>query len=244
MKTASRKPVKDNDFFNTPRILTEKLVELEKFKNIDEVACGNNSIVDVLEDYGYIVNATDLDTGHDFLKATDLRRKNHLITNPPFYLWDKFVLKAKELQYKKFAFIGKLNYYGSNSRYENKIFQGLKTIYAFDRQIDYQCPKRIDNLYHVGALITGWFIWERNYKGPAEIKHVTIQDGAKLGAFDSKKYKILKDLGIHDSWNPDQKLDLKEIQKLYNVKMPVDIVENKNITINRQLKELLKELEL
>jgi hypothetical protein len=208
---ANRKEVIKNDLYHTPQSLTWKLTENEKFKNIDEPACGEMAIVKPLEDLGYTVNATDLTTGHDFLKLEGNCKKKDLVTNPPFFIWDDFVLKSKELGYRKTALIGRTNYLGTYGRYENQLFSSLKYIYVFNRYVDYQTPLRDDGLFHVGALCTGWFVWEAKYKGLPQVVQLDVQEYAKLGSYDPWAYKIYQHLGIQNTWTPDMEINSREL---------------------------------
>lgn len=212
---AHRGEVVKNDLYHTPQSLTNLLLDREKFKKgIDEPACGQNSIVDPLLQRGYKVFAKDIVNGHDFLEETGSKKPIDCITNPPFYLWDDFVNKAKELGYRKFAFIGRPNYFGTYQRYESGIFQGLKKIYVFNRYVDYQTPLRPDGLFHVGAMLTGWFVWERGYKGKPTIEHLNVQPWAKLGGYDPFSYMIYQHLGIEDTWTPDMPINGKLMKEM------------------------------
>ena len=106
----------------------------------------------------------------------------YVITNPPFSLWDKFVVKAKS-HCKKFMFIGRLNYFGTNNRFQSGLWKNLKAVYPFNRYVDYQTPYREDGLFHVGAMATAWFLWDMKYIGEPKIRVLDIQKYAKLGNF-------------------------------------------------------------
>ena len=222
---ASRTEVKDNDLYHTPECLTTKLCEVEKFKNIIEPACGDMAIVEPLFNYGYDPTYTDLERGTDFLTSITAGRKNDIVTNPPFYLWDDFVRRSKELKTRKTAFIGRGNYFGTYDRYASGLFNGLKKVYYFNRYVDYRTPRRKDGLFHVGAMLTGWFIFERGYKGDPAIKYMDVQDYAKLGMYREEDYEILEFLGISSTWFPDMEIDnryiMGKIEKEFHFKFTI-----------------------
>lgn len=206
---AQRDEVLKNDLYHTPESLTMLLLKEERFKRVEEPACGELSIVNPLQDEGYDVVYTDLVHGDDFLKNEAPKKRNDCITNPPFFLWDDFVKKSKELGYRKTAFIGRGNYFGTVDRYSQGIFDSLKKVYFFNRYVDYRTPRRKDGLFHVGAMLTGWFIWERGYKGKPEINYLDVQPWAKLGGYNESNYQILQHLGIESTWTPDMEINVK-----------------------------------
>lgn len=184
---ANRKPLDQRpeaDFYSTPYCLTWKLLELNQFDpylETYEPACGNGAISSQLKKHGFIkVIEDDIRlTKKDFLNCKE--HYPQIITNPPFSLFDEFVIKAKECS-NKFAFIFKTNFFGAHSRYKNGIWDNLKSVYIFDRQIDYRSPLRDDGKVHCGNLITGWGIWDSTWdKDYWTTKVISIQDYCKLG---------------------------------------------------------------
>ena len=94
--------------------------------------------------------------------------------------------KAKALQIEKFAYIGRMNYFGTHARNVNGLFNECKKVYVFDRMIDYRTPYREDGLFHLGALVTAWFVWERGFIGKPTIEQIDMQKYAKLGSYEIK----------------------------------------------------------
>ena len=186
-KAYANKKKKENrptgDFYPTPKSLVwviEDLIKQEfKDKIIFEPCSGDNSIVEVLQDFNYQVEANDLYKGGLDYLATSFNF-NQIITNPPFNLWDDFVLKAKK-ETEKLLVIGRLNYFGTTSRFNNGIWSNLKSVYCFNRYIDYRTPLRNDGLFNVGAMATAWFLWDSNYEGTPELNFLDVQNYAKLG---------------------------------------------------------------
>jgi hypothetical protein len=172
---ANRKKVEDrpeSDFYQTPRPLTWELLKLNEFdygKTVLEPACGDLAIYNEIE--GCFKDIIYFDKNRvngilsniDFLDLDPNRMKwDYIITNPPFSLFDEFVMKAKEIAREKFAFIGKTNFFGAYKRYKNGIWKHLKHVYVFNRQVDYRYFRE-DNKLICGNLITGWFIWDMNW---------------------------------------------------------------------------------
>lgn len=181
----NRKKEKDrpeSDFYETPYSLTWKLIELNEFdKNntILEPSCGNYAISSQLIKNNFIVEATDLKYGNNFFNLD--KKYKYIITNPPFSQFDNFVLKAKDIS-EKFAFIGKVNFFGAYNRTINNIWKNLKSIYIFNRQIDYRGEINEKGHFYVGNLVTGWFVWDKNWdKNYFETKIIDVQQFAKLG---------------------------------------------------------------
>jgi len=187
---ANRKPVSERpeaDFYSTPYSLTWELIKLNEFPSgstIYEPASGSGAIASQLEKAGFIVMQDDIrTTGKDFLECSN--RHDFIVTNPPFSLFDEFVIKAKECS-KKFAFIMKTNFLGAHSRQEMGIWKGLKSLYVFDRQIDYRTPLLDSGELCVGNLITGWGIWDMDWKEDYfKTSILSVHKYCRLGGYDS-----------------------------------------------------------
>ncbi len=172
---------KKNDNLPTPYSMTEQLLENEKFdyrKEIYECACGKNAIVKVLKNYfdDNKIFADDIkyccgkDNPHDFL----LNKKytyDYIITNPPWSLWDEFIIKAKQIAIEKFAFLGDMDFLTGIDRYKNKLYfdgeYGLARVYGFVRKCDLRGELREDGKYPAGCICYGWYVfekgWDKNY---------------------------------------------------------------------------------
>lgn len=164
---AHRSGNRKGDFYSTPKSLVwvAKDIIKKEFRNsfIFEPANGHGAITKSLREIGFKVGTNDLyhnaDLKKNYLYETWGNSYRYVITNPPFSLWDGFVLKAKT-HCKKFMFIGRLNYFGTNSRYKNHIWKNLVGVFPFNRYVDYQTPYREDGHFHVGAMPTAWFLWD------------------------------------------------------------------------------------
>src|SRR6516164_8797696 len=123
-----------SDCHPTPKSLVWALLATGEFDDVTDVwepAAGYGAIADELIKAGFSVKATDIITGTDFLTTTEYHQA--IISNPPFSLWDEFVAQAR-ITCRKWAFIGKLNYLGAYQR----SWQNLKSLYIFNRQVDYR----------------------------------------------------------------------------------------------------------
>ena len=103
------------DFYNTPPCLVETFLDAYEFgkdKNytIWECACGDYAISNVLAERGYSVLTSDKygEPSVDFMDSTV--RVPYIVTNPPYRYAMEFILQAKKLATKGFAFLLPLSY--------------------------------------------------------------------------------------------------------------------------------------
>lgn len=184
----------ESDFYETPRSLVWQLITttdvLSGCKKILEPCCGNYAISEELQKYGFEVTSRDIKYGNDFIEDDYIgQRYDAVVTNPPFSLFDEIVNKAKTVS-NKIVVIGKTNFFGAYSRYKDDFWKHLKTVYIFDRQVEYRTPPRKDGLFMVGCLVSGWFVFDMTYNGPAEIKIMDVQEFAKLGSYETYIKKL------------------------------------------------------
>lgn len=184
---ANRKPVSErpeSDNYPTPIALGIELANLgilNKRKLILEPAAGEGQLTRTLEKEGHKVCSFDLHKdGFDFLLYQDMPFPQ-IVTNPPFSLFDDFVIKAKELS-PFVVMIGKTNFFGAQSRYKKGVWKHLKHVYIFSRQIDYRTPLGSMQM-NVGNLVTGWFVWDRRWTKPYwNTSIIDVQKYCTLGA--------------------------------------------------------------
>ena len=91
---------KASDLYPTPREVTIAILDLispylPSGGVIWEPACGEMDMADVIREKGYTVIATDILTGTDYLTAPVPDGASWAITNPPFFLAEDFIRKAK-----------------------------------------------------------------------------------------------------------------------------------------------------
>src|SRR5574344_178179 len=118
---ANRKPKEErpeSDFYGTPVSLVRELLNtgiLDAYKNktILEPCCGEYAISNELISNGFTLVSKDLRYGNNFLEDTyTYNEDTAIVTNPPFSLFDDFVLKAKSVA-PLVCMIGKTNFFGA-----------------------------------------------------------------------------------------------------------------------------------
>lgn len=183
-KTVDKRP--ESDYYPTPKSLVwelSKLGILERSEPIIDPACGENAIVDALLEYGYVAEGDDLRKGRDFLSNNYNGKYTQAVMNPPFSLFDQFIMKAKN-EFPLFASIIKVNFFGAKGRNTNGVWKGLKEVHVFNRMVDYRTPMRDDGLYYTGVLVAGWGIWDRNWTEDYwETRIMDVDQYAKLGSW-------------------------------------------------------------
>jgi hypothetical protein len=183
---ANRKPVNErpeSDNYPTPIPLIielEKLGILKRRVVYHDPGCGDGQLVNTINSLGYKCTGDDIRmTGNDFL--LDTRKREAILTNAPFSIYDDFILHAKEVSPIVIS-IGKTNFFGSHSRTTNGLWRNLKFVYTFDRQIDYRTPLGSMEL-NVGNLVTCWYVWDRSWKKDyAIMRTIDVQKYCTLGA--------------------------------------------------------------
>lgn len=180
----------EGDFYETPRSLVwmlQETGELHGLQNMLDPCAGNGRIVSALRECrpNSTIRGYDLFTGYgegtvDFLDAG--QDCPAIVTNFPFSQWDSMIRHALEVS-ELVITIGRLNYFGTHARNVSGLWRNLKRVYAFDRMVDYRTPDREDGCFHVGALVTGWFIFHRKPKKAICIEILDVSRYATLGAY-------------------------------------------------------------
>lgn len=152
------------DAYMTPKsliwMIQDYIKDLFKYQEILEPCCGEGSIVNALIELGYTVITNDIVGGVDYLTHNWSERQ--IITNPPFKLWNNFVVKAKS-HCDTFAFIGPLNYLGSCQRNTKGILDGLSDVFIYDRGVDFREPLRSDGKFKTCGMISAMYVWRKGY---------------------------------------------------------------------------------
>lgn len=189
----------ENDFYATPWSLTWELLKLDIIPKITDghkttildPCCGNYDLCRWFEN-DYDVTAKSLEYGNDFFK--DEYKENQfdfVIMNPPFDLFDDFIVKAKYIA-KYVISIAKTDYFSCYQRLENGIWNNLSDVYIFNRKVDYQFPIFENGDLGVGSLTSGWFLWDKSYNECPRIHFIDIQKYAKLGGYKNWLKKLQK----------------------------------------------------
>lgn len=166
---------KKSDFYETPFSMTQQLLDVEPFDFLArtlEPACGNGALVKVLTDGGF-KHLSHYDKETNFLLET--AEYSQIITNPPFSLATKFILKAKEVCTRKIAFLLPLSYLHGKQRldliYKDTKFP-LARVHVFCRYPMLGNPLRADGKYKTGMMVYAWFVWEKGKIGKPEINWI------------------------------------------------------------------------
>lgn len=165
------------DIYATPAWATHALMKNEKFEgSICEPACGDGAMCEVLLQYNKDVIASDLFdhgygyTGEDFLDLSPDTQYDNVITNPPYNIADKFVLKALQTAKKKTAMLVRLAYLEGQTRF--------KTIYNVNPPSRVWVFSERITFYKKGAKVKGsgttaycWAVWDsEDTSGKTELK--------------------------------------------------------------------------
>ena len=164
------------DFYQTPYSMTQQLLDLGIFRKDRptlEPACGDNAMVDILIKNRF-TKLTYYDRETNFLKET--RKFDYIITNPPYNIVDRFIIKAKQCCNDKFAFLLRTNFLSGQARFDTGIYNELKEVYIFSRMPDLRAPIREDGKYPTAGIVYAWMIWEKGYSQSPAIKWIDSKD--------------------------------------------------------------------
>jgi hypothetical protein len=174
-----------NDFVQTPKYITEALLQVESFEgNILEPCCGAGAISTVLQSKGYQVTSSDKNE-YGFGIQRDLftitEPVENVITNPPFTsaLQVAICKHLLSVYTKKMALLWYVKNIGNVI--EGKTRKELKTIWIY--------PERIDWVETKLGWLFAWYIWEKGYEGDVTIRR--IERGLTPLAPDSLKAVVL-----------------------------------------------------
>ena len=159
----------DDDFYPTPAVGTQALMDVEKFTGeIWECGCGDGAMSRVLEANGYKVKSTDLTyrgygetEPQDFLASTYV--SDNIVTNPPFSLGQEFVEHALAQSTGKVAMLCKLQFLEGKKRTEMFKRTPFKKVWVFSKRLTlYRDGIKMKNS---GMIAFAWFVWDKQFKG-------------------------------------------------------------------------------
>jgi hypothetical protein len=157
-----------NDFVQTPKEITEALLKYEKFDGqILEPCCGKGAISEIIKSNGYEVKSSDKNEyGYGEIKDVfDIKDlQDNIITNPPFSLKVEMVRYLLSITKNKLCLLWYVKNIGNVL--ESKNSKGLKTIYIFNKRIEWVETK-------LGWLFA-WYVWEKGYEGEITIKRIIL----------------------------------------------------------------------
>lgn len=157
-----------NDFVQTPKYITEALLQVESFEgSILEPCCGAGAISTVLQANGYQVISSDKnDYGFGIQRDlfTITEPVENVITNPPFTsaLQVAICKHLLTVYTKKMALLWYVKNIGNVI--EGKTRKELKTVWVY--------PERIDWVETKLGWLFAWYVWEKGYEGDVTIRRI------------------------------------------------------------------------
>lgn len=188
-----RKRIVD-DYYATPIEATKILLDnfdLSECSSFWEPACGEGHISKIL--LKKLKNATVFSTdlisrGYgkgevDFLKISNIKNFDCIITNPPFKLAKEFILKALKLSNRYVIMFAKIQLLEGIGRKELFEKYPPKYIYVFRNRIN---PLRDGNPLDekgkpwASTMCFAWFIWEIGFRGEPTIRWLQTTRNQKI----------------------------------------------------------------
>lgn len=167
-----------HDYYATDPVAIDMLNDTGFFDNVEKVwepACGGGHLSKKMEAMGLDVVSTDLydqgfgESGVDFLRSTDDRGVDAIVTNPPYKEALEFCQKCSAIKVKKYAMFLKLTFLEGQKR--KKFFDKYPPKYVAVCVNRLQCALNGDEkeFEKSSAACYAWFIWEKGYKGKPRI---------------------------------------------------------------------------
>lgn len=174
--TGAEKP--KGEFYATPDIVTNKLLDAELFEgSCLEPCCGNGAISKILESRGHTVISRDLhDWGYgepfkDFMKEPIIE-VNNVITNPPFKLSLEFTQKALECtkaKKGKVAMLNRLQWLEGVKRGKFFSEHPISKVLVFSRRVPRMNRFDYEGYQGTALLCFAWFIFDWNHTGEPKL---------------------------------------------------------------------------
>lgn len=158
-----------NDHYPTPPECTVALMEmlnLPFLSSVWEPACGKGDLSKVMIEHDVCVYSTDLiDYGYgngilDYLSSAPPRDFDAIITNPPFSIADKFILKAVK-EARIVAMLLKSQYWHAKSR--AGLFRATRPKYILP--LTWR-PNFVASRGKSPVMEMMWTVWDSSYNGP------------------------------------------------------------------------------
>ena len=167
---------KEWDFYATDPETVRYLLDRESFVGtVTEPCSGDGALTDVLEEYGYTVEASDLRregvVGTPGVDLHDLDRAENLITNPPFRRVNDVVEHLVSITTRKCALLLANNFAGSRSRRPFFLENPPARIYPLSRRPTFGVGGR-DGRKQGTQWDYCWYVWDATHTGPTEILYV------------------------------------------------------------------------
>ena len=176
-----------DDLYQSPPEAVTALLAVENVPHrVWEPACGPGSIVRVLEAHGHDVLGTDLvdygqgrsRAGLDFLipgMADEFADGRAIVTNPPFKNAHLFVERALQLA-PYVAMLLRLAFLESEKRRSILDNGRLSRVHVFRKRLPMMHRQGWEGRKANSGMAFAWFIWERGYSGPTELRRVSWEE--------------------------------------------------------------------
>lgn len=164
---------RDLDFYPTPPEVTIALMDFLKLEPciVWEPACGEGDMVKVIASYGHIVMSSDIrnEPSGDFFEINNTQA-NAIITNPPFNLSERFILKALG-EADIVAMLLKSQYWHSKKRL--KLFNEHKPAYVLPLtwRPDFLFKERESSKKAAPTMEVCWTVW---IKGKENTQYIPL----------------------------------------------------------------------
>jgi hypothetical protein len=178
-----------NDLYETPPEATRALLAVERLPHaLWEPAAGRGAIVTVLRDAGHAVIASDIEHygfplhfQRDFLSTTAAPAGvEAVVTNPPYKDAQQFVEHALK-HVPRVHMLLRLAFLESERRRDILDRGQLARVHIFRNRLPMMHRDGWTGPRASSAIAFGWFVWERNYNGPALINRISWT----LGEYDA-----------------------------------------------------------
>jgi len=168
---------KAGDLYETPEWVTEALLPHmpKRVECVWEPACGSGKMSRVLKGAGYLVYATDIDGGIDFLTHNTAVQQaefdwhkwaaaDAIITNPPYAHAQAFIEKALSLV-SMVAMLLRCDFDHAKTR-QHLFGEGFAKKLVLTKRIRwFEDTKGSPSFNHA------WFIWDHNHEGPPTLAY-------------------------------------------------------------------------
>ena len=174
-----------NDFVRTPKIITEALLQYEKFDGlILEPCCGDGAISKILQSKYPVISTDKFDYGFgakkDLFDITDCY--DNIITNPPFTQQVAVAKHLLTIVKKKMALLWYVKNIGNVLESRNS--RNLKIVYIINQRIDWEETK-------LGWLFA-WYVWDKEYNGDILIKRISVSP-SKFQNVEETQFDLFKE---------------------------------------------------
>ena len=161
------------DLYETPLKITEMILnrlEINANALFYEPANGKGAISNVIKDYGYKCDTSDIMDGVDFLTTNGVKKYDIIITNPPYKYAKEFVEKSFShvKDGGKVVMLLRLSFLESAKRYNFFRDSGLKEIHISSKRIT-MYPANGNVPKNSGTVAYAWYVWEKGYDGRPEM---------------------------------------------------------------------------